>query len=93
MTVGPCALDYSRMKTVDHLWTDPPADELVQRHKISSGHLNGPATPPQTRRPGLHVSKSNPTYVVCCIIKLSLVVAYNVQKSIVEKLQLEEVRM
>ncbi|KAK7066559.1 Small G protein signaling modulator 2 [Halocaridina rubra] len=52
--VGPCALDYSRMKTVDHLWTDPPADELVQRHRISSGHLSGPATPPVHRRPGLH---------------------------------------
>ncbi|XP_069998043.1 small G protein signaling modulator 2-like isoform X2 [Penaeus vannamei] len=55
LLVGPCALDYSRMKTVDHLWTDPPADELVQRHRISSGHFSGPATPPQPRtRPGLH---------------------------------------
>ncbi|XP_066982127.1 small G protein signaling modulator 1-like isoform X2 [Macrobrachium rosenbergii] len=54
LLVGPCALDYSRMKTVDHLWTDPPADELVQRHRISSGHFSGPATPPAHRRPGLH---------------------------------------
>ncbi|XP_069188005.1 small G protein signaling modulator 2 isoform X6 [Procambarus clarkii] len=54
LLVGPCALDFSRMKTVDHLWTDPPADELVQRHRISSGHFTGPATPPVPRRPGLH---------------------------------------
>ncbi|KAG7172081.1 Small G protein signaling modulator 1-like 1, partial [Homarus americanus] len=56
-TVGPCALDFSRMKTVDHLWTDPPADELVQRHRISSGHFTGPSTPPVPRRPGLHYRK------------------------------------
>ncbi|XP_045119752.1 small G protein signaling modulator 1-like isoform X2 [Portunus trituberculatus] len=57
LLVGPCALDFSRMKTADHLWTDPPADELVQRHRISSGHLSGPATPPVPRRPGLHYRK------------------------------------
>jgi len=26
------------MKTADHFWTDPSADELVQRHRIHSGH-------------------------------------------------------
>lgn len=50
--VGPCALDYSKTKTQDHFWTDPPADELVQRHRISSGH----STPPSCRRPALNVS-------------------------------------
>jgi len=34
--VGPCALEYTKMKTPDHYWTDPPADELVQRHRIHS---------------------------------------------------------
>lgn len=29
LLVGPCALDYSRLKNQDHFWTDPPADELV----------------------------------------------------------------
>ncbi|XP_071945784.1 small G protein signaling modulator 1-like isoform X2 [Antedon mediterranea] len=46
---GPCALDYSKMKTPDHYWTDPPADELVQRHRIHSG-TTGSTSP---RRPGL----------------------------------------
>lgn len=59
MAVGPCALDYSKMKTQDHFWTDPPADELVQRHRLSSGLAppgNGPSTPPSSRRPlGLQV--------------------------------------
>ena len=42
------------MKTQDHYWTDPPADELVQRHRISSGSAG--ATSPANRRPGLVVS-------------------------------------
>ncbi|KAH9420006.1 Small G protein signaling modulator 2, partial [Dermatophagoides pteronyssinus] len=36
LLVGPCALDYTKIKTQDQYWTDPPADELVQRHRISS---------------------------------------------------------
>lgn len=30
LLVGPCALDYSRTKSVEHFWSDPPADELVR---------------------------------------------------------------
>ncbi|KAI5725782.1 hypothetical protein M8J77_020102 [Diaphorina citri] len=47
LLVGPCALEYSRTKTSDHYWTDPPADELLQRHRIST-------TPPSNRRPHLN---------------------------------------
>ncbi|KAJ8981940.1 hypothetical protein NQ317_002112 [Molorchus minor] len=54
LLVGPCALDYSRTKSQDHFWTDPPADELVQRHRISSGH----STPPSVRRPILNFRRS-----------------------------------
>ncbi|KAH8362224.1 hypothetical protein KR200_001652, partial [Drosophila serrata] len=36
LLVGPCALEFTRAKTADHYWTDPHADELVQRHRISS---------------------------------------------------------
>lgn len=54
LLVGPCALDFSRTKTPDHFWSDPPADELVQRHRISSGH----ATPPSVRRPILNFRRS-----------------------------------
>lgn len=61
LLVGPCALDYSKMKTQDHFWTDPPADELVQRHRLSSGlpasasagGSSSSGTPPPTRRLGL----------------------------------------
>ncbi|KAH8397946.1 hypothetical protein KR222_006851, partial [Zaprionus bogoriensis] len=35
LLVGPCALEFTRAKTADHYWTDPHADELVQRHRIS----------------------------------------------------------
>jgi len=35
-SVGPCALEYTRVKTHDHYWSDPPADELLQRHKLHS---------------------------------------------------------
>lgn len=61
LLVGPCALDFTRSKTTDHFWTDPPADELVQRHRIS----NQNATPPASRRPmmnykrGLHTSSDD----------------------------------
>lgn len=57
-TVGPCALDYTKMKTSDHFWTDPPADELVQRHRIHSGghHMaSGAGSPGSPKRPGLQV--------------------------------------
>lgn len=62
LLVGPCALDYTRSKTADHIWTDPGADELVQRHRISTG--SNP-TPPTARRPmlnykrGLHTSSDD----------------------------------
>lgn len=59
LLVGPCALDYSKMKTQDHFWTDPPADELVQRHRLSGSLVNGPSTPPTGRKPlGLHYKRT-----------------------------------
>jgi hypothetical protein len=67
--VGPCALDYSKTKTQDHFWTDPPADELVQRHRISSGH----ATPPSCRRPALNVSVLEISTAACPVSEI----AYN----------------
>ncbi|XP_053210334.1 small G protein signaling modulator 2-like isoform X3 [Panonychus citri] len=51
LLVGPCALDYSKMKTQDHYWTDPPADELVQRNRLVNPNSNGPSTPPVGRKP------------------------------------------
>lgn len=40
LLIGPCALEYTRMKSCDLLWSDPNADELIQRHKMhSSGQL------------------------------------------------------
>lgn len=29
LLMGPCALEYSKTKIGDQLWSDPPADELV----------------------------------------------------------------
>lgn len=54
LLVGPCALEYSRVKTPDHFWSDPPADELIQRHRISSGN----PTPPSCRRPIMNFKRS-----------------------------------
>ncbi|CAG0890499.1 unnamed protein product [Cyprideis torosa] len=53
LLVGPCALEISKLKTTDHYFTDPPAGELVQRHKISSSSRS-PQTPPSSRRPNLN---------------------------------------
>ena len=61
IVVGPCALDYTKMKTSDHFWTDPPADELVQRHRIHSGtthHMTG-GSPQSPKRLGLQVRGFN----------------------------------
>ncbi|XP_032778431.1 small G protein signaling modulator 2 isoform X2 [Daphnia magna] len=59
LLAGPCALEFTKMKVKDHYWTDPPADELVQRHRISSCVSAG-ATSPANRRPGLNYRKILP---------------------------------
>lgn len=58
LLVGPCALEYTKSKTQDHFWTDPPADELVQRHRISTPlNTSTTGTPPIHRRQfGMRVS-------------------------------------
>lgn len=33
LLMGPCALEYTKAKTTDQLWPDPPADELVGIYK------------------------------------------------------------
>ncbi|CAF3367028.1 unnamed protein product [Rotaria sp. Silwood1] len=38
LLAGSCALEFTRVKTSDHLWTDPHADELVQRHRMHSNN-------------------------------------------------------
>ncbi|XP_041826648.1 small G protein signaling modulator 1 isoform X1 [Melanotaenia boesemani] len=50
LLVGPCALEYTKVKTADHFWTDPSADELVQRHRIHSSHCRQDSP---SRRPAL----------------------------------------
>ncbi|XP_053445227.1 small G protein signaling modulator 1 isoform X9 [Nycticebus coucang] len=54
LLVGPCALEYTKMKTSDHFWTDPSADELVQRHRIHSSRLRQDSP---TKRPALCIQK------------------------------------
>ncbi|KAL2087710.1 hypothetical protein ACEWY4_016538 [Coilia grayii] len=50
LLVGPCALEYTKAKTANHFWTDPSADELMQRHRIHSGHCRQDSP---TKRPAL----------------------------------------
>ncbi|XP_055844301.1 small G protein signaling modulator 2-like isoform X2 [Episyrphus balteatus] len=54
LLVGPCALDFTRAKTADHFWTDPHADELVQRHRISTGTRQ----PSTVQRPIINFKRS-----------------------------------
>uniref|UniRef100_A0A6I8NWA7 Small G protein signaling modulator 2 n=1 Tax=Ornithorhynchus anatinus TaxID=9258 RepID=A0A6I8NWA7_ORNAN len=54
LLVGPCALEYTKLKTADHYWTDPSADELVQRHRIRGPH--GRQDSP-SKRPALGIRK------------------------------------
>jgi len=53
-SVGPCALEYTKLKTSDHFWTDPSANELVQRHRIHGAHRGQDVS--AGRRPALGVS-------------------------------------
>ncbi|XP_039262469.2 small G protein signaling modulator 2-like [Styela clava] len=55
---GPCALEYTKMKTSDHYWSDPPADELLQRHKL---HCHNKSTSP-FRRPTLQSTSKYASY-------------------------------
>ncbi|KAM8903366.1 small G protein signaling modulator 2 isoform 2-T2 [Spinachia spinachia] len=55
LLVGPCALEYTKLKTSDHFWTDPSANELVQRHRIHGAHRGQDAS--AGRRPALGIRK------------------------------------
>ncbi|KAJ8280949.1 hypothetical protein GJAV_G00061390 [Gymnothorax javanicus] len=55
LLVGPCALEYTKLKTSDHFWTDPSANELVQRHRIHGAHRGQDPSP--SRRPTLGIRK------------------------------------
>ncbi|XP_069544694.1 small G protein signaling modulator 2-like, partial [Brachyistius frenatus] len=55
LLVGPCALEYTKLKTSDHFWTDPSANELVQRHRIHGAHRGQDV--PTGRRPALGIRK------------------------------------
>uniref|UniRef100_A0A1A9WQ21 Rab-GAP TBC domain-containing protein n=1 Tax=Glossina brevipalpis TaxID=37001 RepID=A0A1A9WQ21_9MUSC len=37
LLAGLSALEFTKAKTVDHYWSDPHADELVQRYRLSAG--------------------------------------------------------
>uniref|UniRef100_A0ABM5EMM9 Small G protein signaling modulator 2 isoform X2 n=1 Tax=Pogona vitticeps TaxID=103695 RepID=A0ABM5EMM9_9SAUR len=54
LLVGPSALEFTKLKTADHFWTDPSADELVQRHRIHGTH--GRQDSP-SKRPALGIRK------------------------------------
>ncbi|XP_030041588.1 small G protein signaling modulator 2 isoform X2 [Microcaecilia unicolor] len=56
LLVGPCALEYTKLKTADHYWTDPSADELVQRHRIHGTHSRQGQDSP-SKRPALGIKK------------------------------------
>uniref|UniRef100_A0A3B5LA50 Small G protein signaling modulator 2 n=1 Tax=Xiphophorus couchianus TaxID=32473 RepID=A0A3B5LA50_9TELE len=55
LLVGPCALEYTKLKTSDHFWTDPSANELVQRHRIHGAHRSLDVS--SGRRPALGIRK------------------------------------
>jgi len=56
---GPCSLDYSKMKTPEAAWTDPPADELVMRHRIYGGTSTSSTS--QLNKPQLFFSRNSDT--------------------------------
>jgi small G protein signaling modulator 1 len=57
LLVGPCALEYSKAKSQDCFWNDPTANDLVQRHIISTP--NSQMTPTPSRRPMLNIKRTH----------------------------------
>ncbi|XP_067931924.1 small G protein signaling modulator 2-like [Watersipora subatra] len=57
---GPCALEYSKIRTTDHLYTDPNADELVLRHRLhsSTSVVSQSSGSSPHRRPALGLGKA-----------------------------------
>ena len=37
LLIGPCALEFTQVKSGDYVWSDPNADELVQRQRMRGG--------------------------------------------------------
>ena len=44
-TVGPCSLDYTKLHLSDQFWSDPPADELLQRQRVHASKAHPPFGP------------------------------------------------
>jgi hypothetical protein len=36
LLIGPCTLDVTRIKSLNDFWSDPNADELIDRYKLSN---------------------------------------------------------
>uniref|UniRef100_A0A672MJT0 Small G protein signaling modulator 1-like n=1 Tax=Sinocyclocheilus grahami TaxID=75366 RepID=A0A672MJT0_SINGR len=73
LLVGPCALEYTKAKTANHFWTDPSADELVQRHRIHSGHCRQDSP---TKRPALVRCPAVTAFLSCFHTKSFLVTQF-----------------
>ncbi|PAA47866.1 hypothetical protein BOX15_Mlig025920g1 [Macrostomum lignano] len=56
LIVGPCALDFTKVKMLDHFYTDPSADELLQRHRIHTP-IGSPNSPKACRTPSLKIKR------------------------------------
>ncbi|XP_054729141.1 small G protein signaling modulator 1 [Anastrepha obliqua] len=85
LLVGPCALEFTRVKTADHYWTDPHADELVKRHRISSGRRSSSTC---SRAPIINFKRSLNTSTDECNIATSFksIASTTVAKDYVESL-------
>lgn len=64
LLMGPCALDYTRVKTADSYWTDPPAEELLQRHRIHGNSTTSVTRADSPKRPGLQVTAFDENFLV-----------------------------
>ena len=58
LLVGPCALEYTRIKMNDQLWMDPNADELIMRHRMHSS-LNQFSLNLNSSNTNLHIANPN----------------------------------
>ncbi|KAL7062695.1 hypothetical protein AAHC03_01063 [Spirometra sp. Aus1] len=67
---GPCTHDYTRIRTNDHLWTDPSARELLQRQQIYASGMENRLN--SSRQANLLVKQfSMPSPLICSPLQLS----------------------
>lgn len=59
LLIGPCTLDFTRIKSVNDFWSDPNADELINRYNIADNMRRSSILNSETNSPSRVVLRRN----------------------------------